>query len=389
MAVVTIGDSLIPELKKYGVSDKIENCYNCGSCTASCALAEEEAQFPRKIIRLAQLGLKQQLLENPDPWSCYYCGDCSDTCPRGAEPAEIMMGIRRYQTAHYDFTGMGRRLYTSNRAVWTAIAIWAALPIILMLAVHTIGPSLFPDLNIAIITDEVALNRYAPVEIIWNVSHVYMVYLSVILLAGVYRMWNLSMVQGAKDLGIKFSDYVREFGQWVWDALTIKKWRDCETDTNIRWFNHMLLVIGYFGMFIIIVFFLNVFQVDEVLPFTNPQIWVGYLFTLFIVWSTGEAIFSRLFRKKEQLHKHSHHTDWLLPITVLSVAVTGILVSWLRIAGLPWPTYIMYVIHLMATAIMLSTEVGIGKWTHIFYRPLGLYFYRVKERAKNRLAVTV
>jgi hypothetical protein len=30
---------------------------------------------------------------------------------------------------------------------------------------------------------------------------------------------------------------------------------------------------------------------------------------------------------------------------------------------------------------MLDTEVGIGKWSHLFYRPLAMYFEAVKERA--------
>jgi hypothetical protein len=32
---------------------------------------------------------------------------------------------------------------------------------------------------------------------------------------------------------------------------------------------------------------------------------------------------------------------------------------------------------------MLDTEVGIGKWTHMFYRPLAIYFQAVKERARE------
>jgi hypothetical protein len=31
----------------------------------------------------------------------------------------------------------------------------------------------------------------------------------------------------------------------------------------------------------------------------------------------------------------------------------------------------------------LDTEVGIGKWTHLFYRPLAIYFTAVKEKAER------
>ncbi|MEZ4516141.1 MAG: hypothetical protein R3C44_04635 [Chloroflexota bacterium] len=57
------------------------------------------------MIRLAQLGLTDQLLESTDPWLCYYCGDCAETCPRQAEPGETMMALRRWMTAQYDRSG--------------------------------------------------------------------------------------------------------------------------------------------------------------------------------------------------------------------------------------------------------------------------------------------
>ena len=49
-----------------------------------------------KNHRYLQLGLKDKLLEAPEPWLCYYCGDCNTDCPRGAEPAETMMATRRW-----------------------------------------------------------------------------------------------------------------------------------------------------------------------------------------------------------------------------------------------------------------------------------------------------
>jgi hypothetical protein len=44
----------------------------------------------------------------------------------------------------------------------------------------------------------------------------------------------------------------------------------------------------------------------------------------------------------------------------------------------------MYVIHVMAMIAMLDTEVGIGKWAHLFYRPLAMYLEAVKQRAAQQ-----
>ena len=103
---------LIQELKRYGAVG-IEKCFNCGNCTASCPLASDEYPFPRNVIRRVQIGQKDRLIGQLDPWLCYYCGDCSETCPKGAEPGETMMALRRWLTAQYDWTGLTRKFYTS------------------------------------------------------------------------------------------------------------------------------------------------------------------------------------------------------------------------------------------------------------------------------------
>jgi hypothetical protein len=88
-------------------------------------------------------------------------------------------------------------------------------------------------------------------------------------------------------------------------------------------------------------------------------------------------------RKQDQMHRFTQPTDWLFPAFILFGAVSGILVHIFRYVGWPWPTYIIYVIHVMAMVGMLDTEVGIGKWTHLIYRPLAMYLEAVKIRAKQ------
>jgi quinone-modifying oxidoreductase subunit QmoC len=86
------------------------------------------------------------------------------------------------------------------------------------------------------------------------------------------------------------------------------------------------------------------------------------------------------------MHRFSHPSDWLFPVFILVAAVTGILVHIFRYAGWPWPTYIMYVVHIAAMISMLDTEVGIGKWAHLFYRPLAMYLEAVKARVRQEQA---
>ena len=80
-----INPDFTTELKKYGVFDA-NACYNCGNCTAVCALSDEANSFPRKMVRYSVLGLEEDIEMSLDPWLCYYCGECTTTCPREADP---------------------------------------------------------------------------------------------------------------------------------------------------------------------------------------------------------------------------------------------------------------------------------------------------------------
>ncbi|MCK5795097.1 MAG: 4Fe-4S dicluster domain-containing protein, partial [Anaerolineales bacterium] len=82
-----VDPSFLQEINKYG-EIHVEDCFNCGNCTAICPLSTDETPFPRNNIRMLQLGIKDKLLESLDPWLCYYCGECTETCPRQADPAE-------------------------------------------------------------------------------------------------------------------------------------------------------------------------------------------------------------------------------------------------------------------------------------------------------------
>ena len=78
-AAVRVDPALLPQIKEYGAFD-VDACFNCGNCTAVCPLSAGDAAFPRRIIRYAQVGLKEELLASKELWTCYGCGECSETC---------------------------------------------------------------------------------------------------------------------------------------------------------------------------------------------------------------------------------------------------------------------------------------------------------------------
>jgi quinone-modifying oxidoreductase subunit QmoC len=370
-----VDPSLLDEIKAYGAVNP-EACFNCGNCTAICPLTDDEHPFPRGTVRLLQMGLRDRLLKSPDPWLCYYCGDCTRTCPKGAEPAETMMAARRWLTAQYDRSGLGAKLYTSERAVFRLIMRYVLLTLIVFVIYH------FVTGFDRIVTARVELNTFAPVMLVWAFVLVHFTLLAVRLGTNAWNMVRRTMRSTAETISIPLSVYASEFKTFVVHFLTQKRWRDCNETDHRRWLKHVLLVSGYVTMLVLVVPLLWWFQTDKIYPLYHPQRWLGYYATIALIYGSSEILIGR-YRKREEIHRFSHPTDWLFPLFILVGAVTGILVHIFRYAGWAWPTYVIYVIHLMAMFAMLDTEVGIGKWTHLVYRPLALYLEAVKQRARE------
>ncbi len=369
--------NFVQELKKYGAANT-EACFNCGNCTAVCPLTSDKHPFPRDMIRLAQLGLKDRILESTDPWQCYYCGQCTETCPRGAEPAETMMAIRRWVTAQYDRSGQGARLYLSGKTVMLVAAHYVVLTLLLLVIYHVLTG------GANIVTDHVALNQFAPVELVWVLVLLHFAYLSYRLAKSTLEMHRLVMKPQTSP--VQFSVYAAEFKTFLMHFFTQRRWRACgEPVQQRRWRNHLLLMSGYLIMLVLVVGLLGWFQTDSLYPIYHPQRWLGYCATVVLIYASSEALIGRL-RKREQMHRFSHHTDWLFPAFILVGAVTGILIHIFRYAGWALPTYAIYTVHVMAMVAMLDTEVGIGKWSHLVYRPMALYLERVKERSAEQPA---
>jgi nitrate reductase gamma subunit len=91
-------------------------------------------------------------------------------------------------------------------------------------------------------------------------------------------------------------------------------------------------------------------------------------------------VWNRIKRKKT-IFTFSHHSDYIFPVLLFLIALTGILVHIFRLSGMPMATYVSYVAHLAVEVPMVVTFVAFSKWSHLAYRPLGLYFANLKKTA--------
>jgi ferredoxin len=362
---------LYRDVAKFGGGD-LTTCMNCGNCTATCPQSQETGGFPRRIIHLLQVGHTEKLAGSLEPWLCYYCGECSDTCPRDANPGETMMAARRYLTGVYDWTGLGKKFYASAR--WGIGAIG-------LVGVFVVG--LFALFHGPVVTDRVELNTFAPVEWVeigdWIMGGI----LAFLLLSNGWRMFRRVMGAG-KGADIPFSLYLRKLPAFFEHFATQKKWRECE-GPNTRWLKHFLLVTGYVTMMLLVEVFLRWFQTDEILPVYHPTRLFGYYATAVLLYVSGDFLVGRI-RKRDPIHEHSHHTDWVFLALLFLVALTGILVHIFRLSGLPLTTYYTYVFHLAVVAPFLVLQVPFGKWGHMFYRPFAAYLAAVKQGAAETAA---
>ena len=70
-------------------------CYQCGKCSAGCPAVSQMDILPNQIIRYAQLGLKDELLQSKSIWICASCMTCNARCPKGINIAEVIEAIRQ------------------------------------------------------------------------------------------------------------------------------------------------------------------------------------------------------------------------------------------------------------------------------------------------------
>ena len=61
----------------------LKACFGCKACTAACPIQPIDKRYdPRKIIRMALLGMKKQVLESDFIWLCSSCYGCQEVCPQ-------------------------------------------------------------------------------------------------------------------------------------------------------------------------------------------------------------------------------------------------------------------------------------------------------------------
>jgi heterodisulfide reductase subunit C len=88
-------DSSFPEeIRKTAAGKKLLDCIQCGICAGSCHARVGMDCSPMQIIKMVQLGLKEDVLSSSTIWVCASCYTCTSRCPRGIDIPLLMSTLK-------------------------------------------------------------------------------------------------------------------------------------------------------------------------------------------------------------------------------------------------------------------------------------------------------
>lgn len=379
----------IKEIKSSG-GDTLKRCYQCATCSVTCPQAPENNPFPRKEMIWAQWGLKDRLIKDPDIWICHYCGDCTTHCPRGAKPGEVLNAIRQQSIAHYSTPGFLTNL-VGKKSFLPALF---GIPLIIFLA-YIVFQGGFPD------SDTIVYANLFP-----QIGFIDPLFIALAILvvasagSGCLRMW--------KDMKKSFPPVRKKsIGGSIVSTLiaifTHSKFNECVVNKD-RFWAHFFTFYGFVLLAITTAIiagleWLSILHIvdmesigirethlsntydipvlghigESVTPLDSGVI--GILFKLLanagavaLIGGIGLVTLNRL--KKEE---KGAYFDWLLIITIMGVALSGIgseIFRWVGISILAYPTYTIHLIFVFA----LFAYLPFSKLGHLFYRTVALIY---------------
>ena len=380
-----INTELLSDLQKFGAAE-VNACFSCGNCTAVCPLVDDDATFPRRFIRLAQVGLEADLVASKELWTCYQCGACSTKCPTEAQPAEFMATARRFAIAHYDKTGIARLMYRSPAALW------------LIAGFGLVFFSMF-------IGSASEIRSTASLDLFAFVPYHFIHWLGIGVMAVVVFFSALGAVHLARDMarrdGVTWkslfatSEGRSKATKALWYSIGIeslgqKRFReDCHEDVpeeplyKRRWLIHALTLWGFLGLLLAtgVDYGLDVAGIKATgtpVSLLYPTRLLGTVAGLALMYGVTWFMVNRV-QEADNSSKFTKHSDWLFLVLLWLTGFTGFLIE-IALYAPPTPAwgYTVFIGH-VAIAMELLVLLPFTKFAHVMYRPIALFFHGVAK----------
>lgn len=337
----------------------LNQCIQCGTCSAVCSLAPRERPFPRKEMIWAGWGLKDRLVGNVDIFLCHQCGDCSESCPRDVKPADVISAVRQKTYKHY----------ARPRFLGTMLSNPLYLPLALAIPVGVICLILSLAGTFSIPVGPVDYSAFFPHALLNSTFSALTLFFYLLAAFGIGRFWRDMKKQTPGEKQGKSLPFFKVLGE----ILAHRSFSECgESDKSRKW-AHMLVFFGFMLLILVTIYAIFAVHMEQYpLPLTNPFKIAGNLASLMIYSGLGIMAFHRI--KNRKVFGKSGYSDWLLLAAVFLLTLSGTLVQMARFGN--WSVaYHLYFFHLVAVWFVIM-YLPFTKLGHIFYRTTALVYAR-------------
>jgi heterodisulfide reductase subunit C len=88
-------DEFLGRIRRVPHGEKIDQCLQCGTCSASCPSSHAMDYPPRAILAALRAGMLDRVLGSNTVWLCASCYSCAVRCPAGIPFTDAMYQLKR------------------------------------------------------------------------------------------------------------------------------------------------------------------------------------------------------------------------------------------------------------------------------------------------------
>ncbi len=88
-------EAFLAEVDRIPGGANLNQCIQCGTCTASCPVSFAMDQTPRQVIGMFRAGAIEELLQSRTIWVCASCYQCTMRCPADIQITDLLYAFKR------------------------------------------------------------------------------------------------------------------------------------------------------------------------------------------------------------------------------------------------------------------------------------------------------
>ncbi len=88
-------EAFLEEVARIPGGGRLDQCIQCGTCTASCPVSFAMDLTPRQLIAMFRAGAIEELLRSRTIWLCASCYSCTLRCPEEIQITALIYALKR------------------------------------------------------------------------------------------------------------------------------------------------------------------------------------------------------------------------------------------------------------------------------------------------------